>query len=117
MEAAANRTATSYSRYGSTTHKQVYIYGGLDRGPTELGRDFGMAWGVGGWLLTPFLQKIGAGEVAEAARRAWRARLKTTFASHYTKVISLAEALQPDAIAAYGKRATGEKYLINPNKG
>jgi NADPH2:quinone reductase len=116
MEAAALGSATEYSRYGSTTHKQVYIYGGLDRGPTELTRNFGMAWGLGGWLLTPFLQKIGP-EVFEGLRRRVAAELKTTFASTYTREVSLAEALQLDAIAVYGKQATGEKYLINPNKG
>jgi NADPH:quinone reductase len=112
MEAAATAKATEYSRYGSATHKQVYIYGVLDRGPTELARNYGMAWGVGGWLLTPFLQKIGA----EAARLRERvvAELKTTFASRYAKEISLAEALQLENIAAYGKFGTGEKYLINP---
>lgn len=116
MEAAANLNAKTYSRYGSTVHKQVYIYGRLDLSPTELGRDYGMAWGVGGFLLTPFLQKIGAAEAARLRARV-ASELKTTFASHYAKVISLAEALQPAVIAAYNKRATGEKYLINPNKG
>ena len=116
MEAAANTRATEYSRYGSTVHKQVYIYGSLDRGPTELNRNFGMAWGVGGWLLTPFLQKIGA-EAAQKLRERVVAELKTTFASHYTREVSLAEALSLEAIAAYGKQATGEKYLINPSKG
>ncbi len=116
MEAAANRKAAVYSRYGSTTHKQVYIYGGLDTRPTEFNRSFGMAWGVGGWLLTPFLIKIGAAE-GQKLRERVAAELKTTFASHYTQEISLAEALRPDIIAAYNKRATGEKYLINPNKG
>lgn len=115
MEAAANLKATSYSRYGSSVHKQVYIYGGLDTRPTELTRGFGMAWGVGGWLLTPFLQKIGNVE-AQKLRARVAAELKTTFASHYTKVISLREALQISTIAAYSKRATGEKYLINPHK-
>jgi len=115
MEAAANMTAKSYSRYGSTVHKQVYIYGRLDLGPTELGRDFGMAWGVGGFLLTPFLMKLKP-EEAQALRQRVVDELKTTFASHYTKEISLQEALQADIIAAYNKRATGEKYLINPNK-
>jgi NADPH2:quinone reductase len=115
MEVAANRTAKSYSRYGSTTHKQVYIYGGLDTGPTELNRGFGMAWGVGGWLLFPFLQKVGP-EVAQSLRERVARELKTTFASHYTAQISLAEALRPDVIAIYSRRATGEKYLINPNK-
>jgi NADPH2:quinone reductase len=116
MEAALNRTAKEYSRYGSTTHKQVYIYGGLDRGPTEFVRNFGMAWGMGGWLLFPFLQKLG-----DAGTQRLRARvvaeLKTTFASKYTREVSLVEALQLDAIGVYGKQATGEKFLLNPNKG
>ena len=116
MEIAANRTATTYSRYGSTVHKQVYIYGGLNTGPTEFNRAFGMAWGIGGWLLTPFLIKIGAAE-GQKLRQRVASELKTTFASHYTQEISLIEALQPEIIAAYAKRATGEKYLINPNKG
>jgi NADPH2:quinone reductase len=116
MEVAANKTAKEYSRYGSTTHKQVYIYGGLDRGPTELSRAFGMAWGIGGWLLTPFLSKIGP-EAAQKLRERVAREIKTTFASHYTREVSLAEALQAEAIAVYGKQATGEKYLINPSKG
>ena len=115
MEAALNRTAKEYSRYGSTTHKQVYIYGGLDTGPTEFNRSFGMAWGMGGWLLFPFLQKIGP-HAAQALRQRVVSELKTTFASTYSKEISLVEALQPAVIAAYGQRATGTKYLINPNK-
>jgi hypothetical protein len=116
MEAAATARATSYSRYGSDTHKQVYIYGGLDRGPTELSRGYGMAWGVGGWLLTPFLQTIGP-EAFQRLRRRVTAGLKTTFASSYTREVSLAGALRLDAISAYAKQATGEKFLITPNKG
>jgi NADPH:quinone reductase-like Zn-dependent oxidoreductase len=116
MEIAANRTAKTYSRYGSTAHKQVYIYGGLDRGPTVLHRSFGMAWGLGGWLLTGFLQKIGP-EATQQLRERVAREIKTTFASRYTKEVSLAEALRPEAIAVYGKQATGEKYLINPSKG
>jgi NADPH2:quinone reductase len=115
MEAALNRTATEYSRYGSTTHKQVYIYGGLDVGPTEFNRGFGMMWGVGGWLLTPFLQKAGK-EVTNRLRQRVAAEIKTTFASSYTQVVSLPELLTPEAIAVYNKRATGEKFLINPNR-
>lgn len=116
MEAAANRTAGAYSRYGSSTHKQLYIYGGLDTRPTELVRNFGFAWGVGGWLLTPFLAKIGP-EAAGRLRQRVAAELKTTFQSRYTAEIGLAEALDPQVIAAYSRRATGEKYLINPAKG
>lgn len=116
MEAAANRTAKVYSRYGSDTFKQVYIYGGLDTGPTELTRGFGFSWSVSGFLLMPFLMKAGAKRAAELRQRV-ADELKTTFASHYTGELSLAEALQPQNIAEYNRRATGEKYLINPNKG
>ena len=115
MEIAANKTAKVYSRYGTNVHKQVYIYGGLDTRPTELVRSFGMAWGIGGWLLFPFLMKIGQADGARLRQRVVN-ELKTTFASHYTKVVSLAEALDPANIAVYAKRATGEKFLINPNK-
>jgi NADPH:quinone reductase len=116
MEAAINRTAKEYSRYGSATHKQVYIYGGLDRGPTEFTRTFGQYWGMGGWLLTPFLQKIGF-EAAQKLRERVAAEIKTTFASTYTKKVTLAEALKLEEIAVYAKQATGEKYLIEPNRG
>jgi NADPH:quinone reductase-like Zn-dependent oxidoreductase len=116
MEIAAVKRMKEYSRYGSTTYKQVYIYGGLNTAPTEINRAFGMSWGLGGWLLTPFLMKIGPVE-GQKLRQRVADELKTTFASHYTQEISLAEALQPDVIAAYNKRATGEKYLINPSKG
>jgi len=116
MEAAINKTAKAYNRYGSSVHKQVYVYGSLDPRPIELNRGFGMAWGVGGWLLFPFLMKIGPVE-GQKLRQRVVAELKTTFASHYTKVVSLQEALQVDNIAVYNKRSTGEKFLINPNKG
>ncbi|WP_421997544.1 zinc-binding dehydrogenase [Reyranella sp.] len=115
MEIALGKTAKEYSRYGSTTHKQVYIYGSLATGPVELTRNYGMAWGVGGWLLTPFLQKIGRPEQVRLRERVVKG-LKTTFASHYTRTVSLPEALDVANIAAYGKRATGEKFLIDPSK-
>ncbi|MGY3607105.1 MULTISPECIES: zinc-binding dehydrogenase [unclassified Bradyrhizobium] len=115
MEVAINKTAKEYSRYGSAVHKQVYVYGSLDTGPVELPRGFGMAWGVGGWLLTYFLQKLPPAEFARLRQRVVD-ELKTTFASHYTQVVSLPEALSLSNIAIYAKRATGEKFLINPNK-
>jgi NADPH:quinone reductase len=115
MEAAINRSAKEYSRYGSAVHKQVYLYGMLDPAPTEFNRSFGMAWGMGGWLLFPFLQKIGPAAARELRERV-AAELKTTFASHYTRTVSLAEALTPEAIAIYGQRSTGAKVLINPSK-
>jgi NADPH:quinone reductase-like Zn-dependent oxidoreductase len=116
MEAAINKNAKVYSRYGSNVHKQVYIYGTLDPRAVEINRAFGMAWGVGGWLLFPFLMKIGPVD-GQKLRERVVSELKTTFASHYTKVVSLQEALDLGNLAVYAKRATGEKFLINPNKG
>ena len=116
MEVAANRTAKEYSRYGSNVYKQIYIYGSLDNRPTELSRSFGLTWGVGGWLLTPFLQKIGRAGQTPLRQRVVN-ELKTTFASHYTQVVSLQETLQLSNIAVYNKRSTGEKFLINQSKG
>jgi NADPH2:quinone reductase len=116
MEAAILSKATQYSRYGSAVHKQVYVYGGLGPGPIELNRNFGMAWGVGGWLVTPYLQKIGPAATQRLKQRV-AAELKTTFASRYAGEVSLIEALDLETIAIYSKSATGHKYLINPNKG
>jgi NADPH2:quinone reductase len=115
MEAAINRSAREYSRYGSAVHKQVYLYGMLDPAPTEFTRSFGMAWGMGGWLLFPFLQKLGPAGAQELRKRV-AAELKTTFASHYARTVSLAEALTPELIAIYGQRSTGAKVLIDPSK-
>lgn len=115
MEAALS-AGSPFSRYGSTVHKQVYIYGSLDRGPTELARNFGFAWGVGGWLLTPFLVKAGPARIA-AMRERVAASLTTTFASSYAGQLSLVQALEPDAVAAYARMRTGTKYVIIPNAG
>jgi NADPH:quinone reductase len=115
MEVASTAKTAEYSRYGSTTRKQVYIYGGLDRGPTVVNRNFGMAWGIGGWLLTPFLQSIDPDRF-QALRERVAAELETTFASSYAKEVSLVEALNPDVFSAYAMAATGEKYLIAPHK-
>ncbi|BDX30623.1 NADH oxidoreductase [Mycobacterium antarcticum] len=113
MEVAAKATASEYSRYGSSVHKQVYIYGGLDTGPTTLIRNFGMAWGIGGWLLTPFLQTAGADTIGRLRARV-ASGLTTTFASTYTREVSLGGMLDPGAFNAYVKRATGEKFLVTP---
>jgi len=115
MEVAITREVKDVGRYGSSTYKQVYLYGSLDTSPTQLVRNFGMAWGMGGWLVFPFLEKIGA-VAAKTLKARVIAELKTTFRSEYAREISLAEALQPEVIAAYGRRATGEKFLINPNR-
>ena len=115
MEIAANKNATEYSRYGSDTYKQVYIYGGLDQSPTILKRAFGLSWGLGGWLLTPMIGKIGMERFQEMRQRVAK-EIKTTFASSYAKEISFEEMLDPEIIRAYAKQATGEKYLVNPHK-
>ncbi|PND59198.1 NADH oxidase [Mycobacterium sp. ENV421] len=116
MEASASAKAGEYSRYGSDVHKQVYIYGALDTSPTVLTRNFGMSWGIGGWLLTPFLATAGAETIGRLRARV-AAELTTTFASSYTREVSLAGMLQPDAFTEYVKRATGEKFLVTPHNG
>ena len=115
MEVAANKNATEYSRYGSDTYKQVYIYGGLDPTPTVLNRSFGLSWGLGGWLLTPFIGRVGMEKFQEMRDRVAK-EITTTFASSYTKEVSLEEMLEPDAIKTYAKQATGTKYLVTPHK-
>ena len=115
MEAAAARRGGAVGGYGTDVFKQLYIYGGLDRSPTQLTRNWGFAWSIGGWLLPPFLAKIGS-EAAQGLRERVAREIKTTFASHYAQEVSLAQALSVEAIQTYGRQATGEKYLINPNK-
>lgn len=115
MEQAALRTQRADGPYGSRQMKQVYLYGGLSPAPTEFNRGFGMRWRMGGWLLTYFLEDIG-GDAAKDLRDRVARELKTTFASKYTKRIALSEMLDPDTIAAFGKRATGEKYLVVPQR-
>ena len=114
MERAAISTSPGFSRYGSTVHKQVYIYGGLDRNPTVLNRSYGMAWGIGGWLLTPYLQIAGP-EEAQNMRKRVAASITTTFASSYVQEVSLSQALAREVVDEYRKQATGQKFLINPS--
>ncbi len=115
MEVAANNASGEYSRYGSETYKQVYIYGGLDPSPTILKRSYGMSWGLGGWLLTPMLGKIGMEKFQEMRARISE-EIKTTFASEYSQEISFEEMLQPEIINSYVKQKTGSKFLVNPQK-
>jgi NADPH:quinone reductase-like Zn-dependent oxidoreductase len=116
MEAAAVHRGVDMGRYGSNVFKQLYIYGGLDPSPTELHRSFGFTWSIGGFLLMPFLEKVGRGE-AERMRQRVVSGLKTTFTSHYTREITLLEMLRPEILAGYNRKATGEKYLVRPQKG
>ena len=115
MEIAANKNSKEYSRYGSETYKQVYIYGGLDQSPSILKRSYGMSWGLGGWLLTPMLGKIGMDKF-QIMRKRIAKEIKTTFASTYIQEISLEEMLRPEIINSYAKHKTGNKYLVNPQK-
>lgn len=105
---------TEYSRYGSSTFKQLYVYGALDTLPMVLDRlAFGFQWSVSGWLLTPFMQKAGPETVSRMLKRVFD-ELTTTFATRYTRTIGLAEALEPEILRAYERKATGEKFLIDP---
>jgi NADPH-dependent curcumin reductase CurA len=111
MEAAAVERMTEWSRYGSNEFKQLYIYGALDLAPTTLNRGYGFSWGINGWLLTPFMMKAGR-EIVERMQSRVVAELTTTFASHYSDRITLAESVTPLAGAKYGVRRTGQKALI-----
>ena len=113
MEVAITADVEEYNVYGSTTFKQAYIYGALNRGPITLNRNFGFAWGVNGFLLFNALAKLGT-ETVMSMRKRVTEEITTTFASSYTHEVTLQEALQLQSIAAYGKQATGEKYLITP---
>jgi len=115
MEIAASKNSQLRGPYGSNVYKQVYIYGGLDSSPTIINRNFGFSWGLNAWLLTPFLEKMGI-EKTLSMRQRVADEIESTFASHYTREISLLEALQKDIVSAYSKQATGEKYLITPFK-
>ncbi len=114
MERGAVNRMTEYSRYGSSTFKQLYVYGALDTLPMVLDRlAFGFQWSVSGWLLTPFMQKAGPETVSRMRKRVFD-ELTTTFATRYTRTIGLAEALEPEILRAYERKATGEKFLIDP---
>ncbi len=113
MEAVLARKSVGYSLYGTSTPKQLYIYGALDTSPTILRRNYGARWSVAGWLLPQFMQTAGPDTIARMQRRVMDGLL-TTFASRYTKEISLADALRVDEIAIYAQRATNGKYLLNP---
>ncbi len=115
MEIAMAKRILEYSRYGSPQLKQVYIYGRLDLGEVVLPFNLGMSWSVGGWLSTHALERIGPERVSAVRKRVF-SELKTTFASRYTAQISLTEALDVDMMKAYARKATGEKYLIMPDK-
>lgn len=116
MEAALSQDASTYSRYGSSVKKQVYVYGNLDLSPTQLTRSYGMAWSVGGWLVFPYLQQLGE-DTNIALRKRVVDELTTTFASHYAQEISLSEVVDLTQAEAYYQRATSNKFLINPSKG
>ena len=115
MEMSEQSKMAGYSAYGSDIYKQIYIYGGLDMSPTTLNRSFGLSWGVGGWLLMPFMMRAGQ-EIVSKMKERIATELTTTFASNYASKVSLTEALSWDTIIKSSKRATGEKILITPQK-
>ncbi len=104
----------SYTPYGTTVLKQVYIYGSLDFSPTVIERRFGLTWAVGGYLLTTALGRLG-GEVLGRMRARVLAEANTTFACGYAQTIGLSEVLEPANLAAFARRSTGMKYLVDPS--
>ncbi len=114
MEAAQVKRGAAFSIYGTNVHKQVYIYGALDTGPTEFNRSFGLQWGICGFLLTPYLMKVGM-EEAIKMRQTVIAHRGDIFASQYTAEIPLSAMVDPALAPAYQAKATGSKYLLNPS--
>lgn len=115
MEGVAVRAMPAYNRYGSTVAKQLYVYGLLDPSPLVLRRGFGFAWSIGGWLLPHFLQRAGQ-DVAARLRQRVVDEIRTTFASHYTRTVGLADMLDPEVMAAAQRKSTGEKILVDPSR-
>ncbi len=114
MEQAAAKRGAEFSVYGSTVHKQVYIYGRLDTGETILGGGLGLYWGVGGWLLTPHLEQVGMERMMEMRMYSVEER-NGIFNSEYSSEISLLDMIDPAIAKGYEKKATGEKVLVNPS--
>lgn len=115
MESALNRTAGEFSRYGSSTIKRIYIYGGLDAGSIELRQSMGKAWSVNGWLLTNFLREVGPTRISELKARV-ASEVATTFASHYSDRLSLAQVLEAAHVVRYVRRSTRQKFLVCPQR-
>jgi NADPH:quinone reductase-like Zn-dependent oxidoreductase len=115
MEMVGSKDASGLNTYGSGDNKQVYIYGGLDMSPTILNRSFGMTWGVGGWLLMRVLSKLDQDRIKALHKRV-ADEINSTFKLDFSQEITLEEAMQPDVIACYNAKKTGDKYFINPSK-
>jgi NADPH:quinone reductase-like Zn-dependent oxidoreductase len=116
MEYSGSKDAVGFNTYGSESNKQVYIYGGLDFSPTMLNRAYGMSWAIGGWLLMRFLGKLKPQQIGQLQKQV-ADEIKTTFACAFTDELSFEQAMTPETILQYNAKKTGEKYLINPNKG
>jgi len=114
MEMALRSRGMEGGVYGTPVHKQVYIYGRLDFSPTILTSAYGMYWGVGGWLVTPRLQKQGMKRTIEMRQYAIEER-NGIFASDYARTISLEEMLDPDTARSIDKKGTGGKVLVDPS--
>lgn len=116
MEAAiARRPGQAASRYGSDILKQLYVYGTLDPRPVEIPRDIGTAWAAGGWLLLRYL-KVAPRQTLDRLKARVAAEITTTFASRYTRSVSLTEFISPEVLGICARPATGKKFLIQPWK-
>ena len=114
MERVATAKMGAFGRYGSPVHKQLYCYGVLDAGPKIIDGNLGMAWGLGGWLMTWFYRRLPAGDVERLRARVAR-ELTTTFRTLYAEEIGLADLLVPEIVRAFSRRATGQKFLVVPH--
>lgn len=66
---------------------------------------------IGGWLMSRALETVGPKRRSQMKDRIVD-EIATTFSCRYTAHLSMTDALQPGALPAYSRPATGQKYLI-----
>jgi len=113
MEMAALRKGGGMTSYGSSTFKKLYIYGGLNAGePLVLRPHAGMggfSWSVAGFLLGQGTAKITEEDKLRVARE-----IKTTFATSYSRRLSLEQMLDVKMMKEYQAQSSNNKALVTP---
>ena len=116
MEDVARARMPIYSTYGSPDPKQVFLYGHLDASPLVLDHlRYGMFWDLRLWAMPGTMARVGPARVLQLRRRALDG-IRSTFASHFTREIGLAELLDPEVLRSCARLATNKKYLIVPGR-
>ena len=113
METAAMRKGGPGSNYGSSTFKKLYIYGGLNAGePLTLRPHAGM--GGFSWSVAGFLLGSGAATITDEDKQRVAKEINSTFATRYSRRISLEEMLDVENMKAYQAQKSNDKALVMP---